>query len=294
MIAVDWGTSSFRAYRLDAHGKILEARSAAKGVLAVEAGRFPQVLEEQVGDWLAAGEAPVVMSGMVGSRQGWAEVPYVQCPAGLTEIFQRMIPVDFSVQNHARKAWIVPGLSFVDEAGVPDVMRGEEVQILGALPALPREGCWICLPGTHSKWVFVKEDRIVGFSTHMTGELFSVLKSHSILGRTMQEGALDKTAFAEGVQRSGEAGGLLHHLFGVRTRGLFGELSGSQAPSYLSGLLIGHELRQADASGKIFLLGTPDLTAHYSQAAELLGIGSEALDPQAAARALWLLAKGRI
>jgi 2-dehydro-3-deoxygalactonokinase len=289
MIAVDWGTSSFRAYKLDAHGKILEARSAAKGILAVEAGHFPEVLEEQVGGWLAAGEAPVVMSGMVGSRQGWAEVPYVQCPAGFDELARNLKRVEWG----KRQAWIVPGLSFVDEAGVPDVMRGEEVQILGALPALPREGCWICLPGTHSKWVFAKENRIVGFGTHMTGELFSVLKSHSILGRTMQEGALDETAFAEGVQRSGEAGGLLHHLFGVRTRGLFGELSGSQAPWYLSGLLIGHELRQADVSGKILLLGTPELTAHYLQAAELLGIKSEALDPQAAARALWLLAKDR-
>jgi len=287
LIAVDWGTSSFRAYRLAPDGKILETRSAPKGILAVEAGRFPQVLEEQVGDWLAAGEAPVVMSGMVGSRQGWAEVPYVQCPAGFDELARNLKTVEWGKWQ----AWIVPGLSFVDDAGVPDVMRGEEVQILGALPALPREGCWICLPGTHSKWVFAKENRIVGFSTHMTGELFSVLKSHSILGRMMQEGALDETAFAEGVQRSGEAGGLLHHLFGVRTRGLFGELSGSQAPSYLSGLLIGHELRQAGESGKIFLLGTPELAARYSRAADLLGIESEALDAQAAARALWLLAK---
>jgi len=289
LIPVDWGTSTFRAYRLAPDGKILETRSAPKGILAVEAGRFPQVLEEQVGDWLAAGEAPVVMSGMVGSRQGWAEVPYVQCPAGFDELARNLTRVEWG----KRQAWIVPGLSFVDEAGVPDVMRGEEVQILGSLPALPRSACWICLPGTHSKWAQVEEDRIAGFRTHMTGELFSVLKSHSILGRMMQDGAFDDTAFAEGVQRSGEADGLLHHLFGVRTRGLFGELSGSQAPSYLSGLLIGHELRQADVSGKIFLLGAPELAAHYSQAARLLGIEIEPLDPQAAARALWLLARNK-
>src|SRR2546423_13217924 len=117
MIAVDWGTSSFRAYKLDAHGTTLETRSAPKGILAVEAGRFPQILEEQVGDWLAAGDAPLVMSGMVGSRQGWAEVPYVPCPAGFDELARSLKRVAWG----KRHAWIVPGLSFVDEAGVPDV-----------------------------------------------------------------------------------------------------------------------------------------------------------------------------
>ena len=285
MIAVDWGTSSLRAYRLAADGKILETRSAAKGILAVEAGRFPQVLEEQVGDWLAAGEAPVVMSGMVGSRQGWVEAPYVQCPAG----FKELTPYLKRVEWGKRQAWIVPGVSYVDEAGVPDVMRGEEVQILGALPEISSGNALVCLPGTHSKWVVVEDEKIASFGTHMTGEVFSVLKSHSILGRMLQEGPADEVAFAEGVQRSGEAGGLLHHLFGVRARSLFGELAPVASASYLSGILVGHELRHAGATGEVFLLGTPELVSRYEQAARLLAMKTEVLDPASAARGLYSL-----
>ncbi len=285
MIAVDWGTSSFRAYRLSAEGRVLEKREAAKGILGVAPGQFPQVLQEQVRDWIAAGVAPIVMSGMVGSRQGWVEVPYVQCPASLDRVSSRLEKVSWD----GLEAWIVPGLSCVDPSGVPDVMRGEETQLLGAMSALPAQAL-VCLPGTHSKWVQVKDGRIERFATHMTGELFSVLRQHSLLGRMMKEGALDLTAFVEGVSRSGDDGGLLHHLFGVRTRGLFGELTPPASASYLSGLLIGYELRSADA-GEMFLLGAPDVAGAYRQAAELLGIQCRELDADAAARGLFELGR---
>src|ERR671910_786520 len=120
VIAIDWGTSAFRAYRLDSNGSISDSRAAAKGILSVLAGQFPQVLEEQVGDWIGQGEAPIVMSGMVGSRQGWVEAPYVPCPAGLAEIAAAMREVRWG----ERRAWIVPGLACRDAAGVHDVMRG--------------------------------------------------------------------------------------------------------------------------------------------------------------------------
>src|SRR5215831_16582470 len=149
MIAIDWGTSSFRAYRVSETGTVLDKRSALVGILAVADGRFAEALESQIGDWLHAGEAPVVMSGMIGSRQGWKEAPYAHCPAGLAEIGAAMVPVQW---GH-RRAWIAPGVTCRDEGGVPDVMRGEEVQILGALDALAEPSAWICLPGTHSKWV---------------------------------------------------------------------------------------------------------------------------------------------
>ncbi len=275
MIAVDWGTSSFRAYRLDRQGRILESRFADKGILVVPPG--PAVLEEQLGDWVD--DVPIVMSGMVGSRQGWVEAPYVPCPAGFAEIAGALKEVKWN----ARRAWIVPGLSCRDASGVHDVMRGEEVQVLGA----EQEGL-ICLPGTHSKWVEVERGRIVRFSTHMTGEVYAVLKQHSILGRMMEQGKPDAGAFAEGVKRSGEAGGLLHHLFGVRTRGLMGELDPAASASYLSGILIGHELR-AFGVQRVSLLGAPELTALYAQAAEALGIETRTLDPAAAVRSLYRL-----
>lgn len=279
MIAVDWGTTSFRAYRLSSGGEILEKREAPKGILSVAAGQFPQVLEEQLAGWA---ETPIVMSGMVGSRQGWVEAPYAQCPAGFDEITAALKQVEWQ----GRRAWIVPGLTCKDESGVPDVMRGEETQILGVLDGLPPRAV-ICLPGTHSKWAVVEEGRITGFRTFFTGETYAVLKGHSLLGRMMKDGASEEAAFLDGVARSGDEGGLLHHLFGVRTRGLFGELSGSHASSYLSGLLIGHEMRAARDAGRVYLLGAPGLTALYVKAGTLLGTTTKLLDAQAATRALF-------
>jgi 2-dehydro-3-deoxygalactonokinase len=273
MIAIDWGTSSLRAYRLDAQGNILESRASSQGILNVAPGQFPRVLEQQIGGWQ---EAPIVMSGMVGSRQGWAEAPYVPCPAGFEEIAASLLEVRWG----GRSAWIVPGLSCRDAAGVPDAMRGEETQILGC----GVEGT-VCLPGTHSKWVEVKNGRIERFCTFMTGEVYAVLKQHSILGRMMQDGPPDAGAFAEGVRRSGEAGGLLHHLFGVRTRELTGELGPAASASYLSGIVIGHELR-ANKARTFSLLGTPELTALYQHAATALGIETLVLDPNSAVRSL--------
>jgi len=270
VIAVDWGTSSLRAYRLDRDGRILESRTAAAGILSVAPGAFPETLETQIRGW---DETPVVMSGMVGSRQGWKEAPYVQCPAGFDEIAAQLVEV-------RPGTWIVPGLSCRDPAGVPDVMRGEETQILGC----GAQGA-ICLPGTHSKWAEVKNGRIERFSSFMTGEVYAVLKQHSILGRMMEEGRPDAGAFADGVKRSGEGGGMLHHLFGVRTRGLMGELGAGASASYLSGILIGHELR-AQGTREFSVLGTAELAALYQRAAVLLGMSARLLDPQSGVRAL--------
>jgi len=274
MIAIDWGTTSFRAYRLDAQGTIVEARNAPKGILSVAPGAFPGVLEAEIGDWL--GDAPVVMSGMVGSRQGWVEAPYVACPAGFEEIAGGLREVREGV-------WIVPGVSCRDAAGVPDVMRGEETQVLGA----GRDGL-LCLPGTHSKWVEVRNGRIERFSTYMTGELYAVLKTHSLLGRMMEEGRPDRRAFREGVARSGEPGGLLNHLFGVRTRALMGELDAAASASYLSGLLVGHEMRASSAS-RIVIIGERMLAEHYRDAAQGLGIEAELVEPTCGTRALFRL-----
>jgi 2-dehydro-3-deoxygalactonokinase len=280
LIAVDWGTSSFRAYRLDERGVILEKREAPDGILSVAPGGFPAVLENNIAGW---SERPILMSGMVGSRQGWIEVPYVQAPAGEREIALHLSKV-------AERTWIVPGVSFVDESGVPDVMRGEETQILGVLDQLG-DPSLVCLPGTHSKWVQVRAGKIAAIRTYFTGELFAVLRSHSLLGRMMGEGAADERAFAEGIDRSADEGGLLHHLFGVRTRGLFGELAPAASASYLSGLLIGHELRSMSMEKPFYILGVPALAAGYARAAAMLGLPASILDPLAAPKGLFRLAR---
>ncbi|HMK23239.1 MAG TPA: 2-dehydro-3-deoxygalactonokinase [Terriglobales bacterium] len=289
MIAIDWGTSGFRAYRLTAEGAIADKRSTQLGILAVKDGKFAEALESQVGDWLETDEAPVVMSGMIGSRQGWKEAPYAKCPAGVKEIAAGMIEVRW---RSSRAAWIVPGLSCRDAQGVPDVMRGEETQILGALERIVESPAWICLPGTHSKWVRLESGKIMHFATHMTGEVFAVMKAHSILGRTMAEAQPDPVAFQSGVLRARSPGGLLHHLFGVRARVVSNDLSEDDSAAYLSGLLVGHELaaipRLTDVA---YLLGTPELEHLYSEALKCYGIDTVSLDPDSAAAGLSKLAR---
>ncbi len=259
MIALDWGTSSLRAYRLDGAGRIRARREAPAGIMTVAAGGFAEGLEAQLGDWID--DTPIVMSGMIGSRQGWLEVPYAECPAGAAEIARGLRPIVWNAGR--RRGWIAPGLSCRDAAGVPDVMRGEETQIIGALAALPDGEATICLPGTHSKWVRWRDGRIAGFAT----------------------------AFTAGLRRAEERGGLLHHLFGARTRGLFGDVAEDALPSYLSGVLIGHEIAAlAPPAGVVHLIGAPALVALYSEALAAHGCTSRTLDSDCVARGLFLLA----
>jgi 2-dehydro-3-deoxygalactonokinase len=297
VIAVDWGTSSFRAYRLDGEGRILERREAPMGILKVPNRDFAGTLKSLIFDWTRlAPQAPIVMSGMIGSRQGWQETPYLDCPVGPEEIAGGAQAVPWL---DGRKVWIAPGLSCRDASAVPDVMRGEEVQILGALEALGPGRHLICLPGTHGKWATVDDRRITGFATHMTGEVFEVLSRHSILGRLMDEEndatEDDERWFQDGLARAEAEGGLLHHLFGVRSRGLMGEVPAEGLRSYLSGLLIGHEVAAAtqDPVDRVYLLGATELGARYAAALARRGIPVEHLDPDAVVAGLFQIA-GRL
>jgi 2-dehydro-3-deoxygalactonokinase len=288
VIALDWGLSSFRAFRMAPDGGITEQRSAPAGILGIADRAFEATLVAQIGDWLD--DRPIVAAGMIGSRQGWLEMPYAECPAGAAAIARGLREIAW---GDGRRAWIAPGLSCRDEAGVPDVMRGEETQIIGALAELPPGEASICLPGTHSKWVRWRGGRIVGFATAMTGEAFAVLRRHSILGRLMPEGGdgHDRAAFAAGLRRAGEAGGLLHHLFGARTRGLFGELGESALPSYLSGILIGHEIAALAPKRQIVhLIGAAALVGLYRDALAAAGRDSRIVDADCVARGLFRLA----
>lgn len=287
MLAIDWGTSSLRIYRLDHHGKIVDSRSSALGILSVANGAFAEALEHEAGDWISLGEGPILMGGMIGSRQGWLEAAYAECPAGVEEIGRALCEVRWDVS----RAWIVPGICCRDASGVIDVMRGEEAQILGILDDLGPGQHTVCLPGTHSKWVTVMDGRIVSFATYMTGEVFATLKTHSILGRMISGDAMSESAFAEGVSRSADSAGLLHHLFGVRSRGLFGELKDTESSSYLSGLMIGHELRAAAGTTRfVNLLCSTQLGALYTRACSALGIQTRLFDPNSVTRGLFRLA----
>jgi 2-dehydro-3-deoxygalactonokinase len=227
---------------------------------------------------------------MAGSRQGWQEAPYCPCPAGFAELGQHLLWLQ------PDRIALVPGLSCTstDTLNTPDVMRGEEVQIFGALQLAGRDSATLVLPGTHSKWVQVQGGRVTQFQTFMTGEVFALMSQHSILGKTLDlNGAFDEATFLQGVDQSQQAGSVLHRLFAVRTLGLFERLSAAQLPSYLSGLLIGEELRQQAASTQndpVILMGSEALNLRYTLALQHLRIPCQSRGAEATWAGLFALA----
>lgn len=274
LITCDWGTTSLRAYLLDEAGAVLDARSAPDGIMAVPAGGFPQTLTRVAGDWARAhGPLPVVLSGMVGARQGWREAGYVSCPAGLADIATGLIRVDDAPAGFG-PVFIVPGL-LKDHADRPDVIRGEETEILGALALGGDPDGLYVLPGTHSKWVELAGGRMRAFTTYMTGELFAAVRGATILGRMMTDGPFRPAAFARGVAAAGEMerpGDLIARLFGVRALGLTGRLADGDSADYLSGLLIGAELVAASDGTPFTIVAGAALADRYAAAARELGL----------------------
>ena len=225
---------------------------------------------------------------MLFRSQGWVEAEYLPCPVGIEELADAVVPVPFD----GAKVRLVPGVIGPDAAGVPELMRGEETAAMGMLDACA-DGGLVCFPGTHSKWIQLSDRKIVSFTTCMTGELYGALRKCTILERTMtSNAAVDKTAFHDGVKRSVDPGGLLHHLFGVRTLALMGQMKEDVSASYLSGLLIGHEVRATMPPGShVHLVGAAHLCNLYAQVIEACGGRSTAEDEDAAA--LGLAAIGR-
>jgi 2-dehydro-3-deoxygalactonokinase len=289
MIGVDWGTTSLRAYRIGADGAVLDRLDRPGGILTVPAGGFPAALAEAIGPWLGAGETRVLLCGMVGSRQGWVEAPYLRCPAGPAEIAAATIPVPFE----GATLRLVPGLTTEDAHGIPDVMRGEETKLVALADTLGGGAHLACLPGTHSKWARLEAGRVAHFTTHMTGEAFAALSQHTILARTSAEGPDRPEAFARGVARARQGGGLLHHLFGARTLHLMDRLEAAETRSFLSGLLIGHEIAAALAETgaetgvtQVELVGAAGLAALYAEALRLSGVAVRQHDPDLVAAGL--------
>ena len=273
LISVDWGTSSFRAFLASPNGAVIDSVENDRGILTVDAGEHERILADAVGAWRGKSALPIVMSGMIGARQGWVEAPYAACPGGLREVALAMIAIP---TNTLGEVFVVPGMSAIDSHGAPDVMRGEETQIIGALAASGDADGLFVLPGTHSKWARVAAGRITGFATYMTGEVFAVLKNHSILGRLMAEGDDLGEGFDEGVRaaaRLERPGDLLHAIFMTRTLGLFDRLGAAKLADYLSGLLIGAEISAAaHGATTATVVGSPRLTARYRHAGASLGV----------------------
>ncbi|WP_445177426.1 2-dehydro-3-deoxygalactonokinase [Pseudomonas sp. McL0111] len=314
LIALDWGTTSLRAYKLAADGVVLEQRSLSSGIMQLPktpriingrecADGFELAFDEACGDWLdAQPELPVIACGMVGSAQGWREAAYRDTPANVADLGNSLQTIR---SLRGTLVHIVPGV--IQRSRLPNVMRGEETQVLGVLQNLSPEAgsdLLIGLPGSHSKWVEVADGCITRFDTFMTGEVFAVLSEHSILGRTQQQGAtFDAQAFDRGVQvalsADGELG-VLSTLFSARTLGLTGELSPTAQADYLSGLMIGHELAALAAVQRqrrnsvhlpsIILIGNSQLCARYSRALDACGFAKVTLAEQATERGLWQLA----
>ncbi|MDQ8023012.1 MAG: 2-dehydro-3-deoxygalactonokinase [Moraxellaceae bacterium] len=287
LLALDWGTSSLRAFLLDATGQVLDTRASAHGIQNLpqpgEAG-FRQAFADIASGWLDAHPGlPAVAGGMVGSAQGWREAPYVSCPADLQTLAAHAAQVDTG--RPGTTLLIAPGLIHRPVGAAPDVLRGEEIQIAGALAHHPEWSAHACmvLPGTHSKWVEVRGGSVQRFVTHMTGELFAALARHTILGRLFPEAPASAAEARQGFElgvaaaRKAGPGDLGHQLFAVRTLGLTKQLPPGALPEYLSGLLIGHELVSGigrlggtGTATPLLLIGDPKLCQRYVQALTLL------------------------
>ena len=296
LIAIDWGSSSFRAYLMSAEGDVLDEVASGDGIGAVAAGAYPATLERLIGKWLDAHAAlPIIASGMVGSRHGWREAAYVTCPAGPRDVAAHLLQVEAG----GRRVVLAPGLSHVDEAGTPDVMRGEETEIFGIADSGAR---LIVLPGSHSKWARVEGDRVVAFKTFITGELFAGLRDHTVAGAFAKAAPMKSPgeAFALGVKRGAAASacqgksGLIGLMFGARSLPLLGRLAEDDAGEYLSGLIIGAEIgegRRLYPGDALHVAGAAALVERYLKAFEALGVPARAAPARAAARGLFRIAR---
>ncbi len=281
LLALDWGTSALRAWRVAADGTVLERRREPWGILSLPEGGYPAAFDAITAGWRADG-VPAIACGMVGSRKGWQEVDYLPLPLDL----QRLAGSLATVPCSAGVLHLVPGLL---DAARPDVIRGEETEAVGVLDALgsPDGEILLVMPGTHSKWVRVSNQVIASFATFMTGELFALLTRHSILGQGIppageaaENPSARDDAFRDGV-RAAAADGLAGRLFSTRALMLTGRLLPALVPDYLSGLLIGEELlrggellRPGEAGpvpDRVVLVGDASLTRRYALAFQFLG-----------------------
>jgi 2-dehydro-3-deoxygalactonokinase len=291
LVALDWGTTALRAYLLGTGGAPVEERAEPWGITRLPEGGFAAAYRRITEGWPAL---PAIASGMVGSAHGWVEAPYVRCPARVADLAAALV----SVPGGEWTLHVVPGL--LADADRPDVMRGEETQIAGALERCPElaADALLVLPGTHSKWVRLDGTRVTGFTTAMTGELYGLLLRDSILARlaTGAPGPEVTDAFVRGLETEaarGDERGLPALLFTARTHVLAGLLEPEHVADYVSGLLIGAEVRhglRSTPGGVVALCGPPSTTDRYRAALERGGASVRVVPEGAAVRGLWRVA----
>jgi len=309
LVGFDWGTTSLRAHAFSPAGDVIDRRERPWGIRQLPAGGFAGAVAEIAGDWLGGpGSPPLIACGMVGSRDGWREVPYLDCPADVAALARGLVAID----TPASPLHLVPGLRLTGDR--PDVMRGEETQLAGAvtLAVAPADTLFI-LPGTHAKWVTIEGGRVTRFTTHLTGELFALLRDHSLLGvpargrpaRSLAADAITADgpvaageAFDRGLAtaRASGAAGLSGRLFSVRSLFLTGSLPAADTLEYLSGLLVGEEIRSGLADrgagpGSVCLVGDAGLCRRYARGLAAFGIGDVALLGDTAPAGLWQIAR---
>lgn len=291
-IAIDWGTSSCRAYLIDDAGTILQKSVSDQGILSVENGAFEHNLEEQLREFSGiSSSTPIIAAGMITSRQGWCETPYVCCPAGARDLAENLIP---HKSEGFGTIWFVPGVNQL--LPEPDIMRGEESQLAGVQTS---GDAVAIMPGTHSKWVEVKDQKVNRFKTFMTGELFAVVMKHTILG-SVSASVWSDGAFKKGVRQgfsfAQTGGGLLSALFQVRVKTILGQEPEADTSSQVSGLLIGCEIAEAVQGGfntipAKLIIGDSRLSGIYHTALSECGIDAEYAREDVSAYGLYRIAK---
>lgn len=291
LIGLDWGSTQLRAYRYGEHGQVQDKRVFPHGIRHLPEGGYAEAFAQAVAGWP---DVPLLACGMVGSRNGWQEVPYLDTPTRIEHLAGSLTALR---TPDGRTLQLVPGLR---DPSRPDVMRGEETQVAGVLArsaAIAHRSC-LLLPGTHSKWVELRDGAVTGFATVMTGELFGLLCRHSILGAQVPAAQDDERAFRRGVETARDSGaaGALSRVFSARTLMLDGLLPPGSVPDYLSGLLIGDELRIALAAGwidpltRVQMVGEGALCERYLKAAALFGIELATTPDDTTAFGLWRIA----
>jgi len=278
-IAVDWDATTLRAHAVAQNGAVIRSVELPDGIQVVQ-GDFEGALKralDTLSDVDEVARCPVLMAGMIGSRQGWVEVPYANTPCDVSALAAQLPSVPNAL---GRSIFIVPGVADLSGAA-PDVMRGEETQLVGLLASLHASDLQVCMPGTHCKWISIKGGKIAALRTYMTGEAFNLFSERSMLARLMVpnpgeggEDTDDWAAFDEGLACAWREGHLLHQLFSVRTDALFGRRAPATLKSYLAGLLIGHEVHDAGAActGDLVLVGDGRLTQRYERALTRRGL----------------------
>jgi 2-dehydro-3-deoxygalactonokinase len=277
--AVDWGTSSFRLWLVDRSGQALAERRSDEGMTMAAKSGFAAVLQSHLAAVSAAPDLPVIICGMAGARQGWVEVGYVDTPAPLDAILAGAV----TVPGQSRDIRILPGIAQRD-AGAPDVMRGEETQLLGALGNEAARDAVVCMPGTHSKWAEVKNRTVTRFATFMTGELFGAISretilSHAVAGAEAGDRGAFQDALVAAFKTPAQAANL---LFRVRSRQLLFGGTPAAARETISGTLIGLELAAGlpkdEPHGNVTLVASGELADRYRLAFDTLSVGVQSID----------------